>query len=126
MPKRKDETFNNIDQFLAWYRSKRPETIYVVKNKERCAEVMDALRTISELALNSNLEGTEISTDPDELLGTSLCVEIVTNLVVFEEMQRFSAALSKADTFEVYARTDGRVGIGITFEDVYEIAKPSK
>ncbi len=123
----KQENFEDIDKFLDWYKSKRPETVYLVKNKARYAEVMQAVRTIYNFAHDSNPEGTTISMPtPDELTGTSLCVEIVSNLVVFEDMQKFCAALSKADSYETTSRTDGKFLIGIVFEDVYDLAPPSR
>ena len=122
----KQEQFIDIDEFLEWYLSKRPETVFLVKNKARYAEVMAAVRTIYNFAHASNPEGTILSKpSPDELTGTSLVIEIVSNLVVFDDMQKFCAALSKADNFEVHARTDGKALIGIVFEDVWQLAPPS-
>jgi len=51
--KRKNE-FQAIDAFLKWYKSVRPETIYVVKNPKRFDDVAFAIRTIAELAESSN------------------------------------------------------------------------
>ena len=118
--------FDNVDNFLNWYKDNRPETIYLVKNKQRYYEVLSAISTICSFALESNPDGTKITTNPDELLGTSLCVEIITPLVVFESMQELCAALSSADNLEICARTDGTVLIGIVFEDVYDFAPPAK
>ena len=123
----KQEQFTDVDNFLEWYMSKRPETVYLVKNKARYAEAIAAIRTIYDFAHTSNPTGTIISKpSPDDLTGTSLVIEIISNLVVFEDMKRFCAALSKTDNFEIHARTDGNALIGIVFEDVWDLAPPSK
>ena len=119
------EQFTDIDKFLDWFRSTRPETIYLVKNKARYAEVMGAIRTIYDFAYESNPDGTILTAPtPDPLIGDKICVEIISNLVVFEDMKKFCAALSKASNFEVCARTDGKALIGIVFDDVYDIPNP--
>jgi len=120
MPKK--ELFKDTDKFLEWYKSKRPETIYLIKNKQRYDEAMAAVSDICKYSLKSNPEETRITANPDELLGTSICVEIISTLIVFEDIENFCAALSKANNFEVCARVDGKFLLGIVFEDVYEIA----
>ena len=117
------EKFTDVDEFLEWYKSKRPETIYLVKNKARYTEVMDAIRTICDFAIESNPEGTLLTMPTgDPLLGTSMIVEITSNLVVFEDMKKFCSALSKADNFEIRTTSNNKAFIGIVFADVYEIA----
>ena len=122
------EQFTDIEQFIDWYISKRPATIYLVKNKARYAEVMDAIRTICGFATDGlNKDGTTFSMPhPDPLLGTSLILEITCDLLVFEDTQKFCAALSKADNFEVRTTNKGKVFIGIVFQDVYDLASPRK
>jgi len=119
-------TFTDIDDFLEWYKSKRPETIYLVKNKQRYAEVMNAIKTIYKLAYESNPDGTMIKKPtPDELIGDTLIFDIITNLVAFdsEESQEFCSALSKATTFDIGTMTGyKKVLISMKFADVYDFA----
>jgi hypothetical protein len=123
----KQDKFANLDDFLDWFKSMRPETIYLVKDKRRYAEVMDAIRTIYDFAHASNPDGTVLTTPaPDQLIGDKICIEIISNLVVFEDMKKLCAALSKASNFEIVARTDGKASIGIVFEDVYDFAPPRR
>lgn len=115
--------FKDIGKFMARIKSIRPDNI---KNERRYEEVLDSIIHICASALKSNPDRTTLSHKPDELFGTSLCLEIITNLVVFEDMKGFCAALSKADNFEVCAMTEGKVSIGIVFEDVFDLAPPKK
>jgi len=122
--------FKDIGKFMERIKSIRPDNI---KNESRYEEVLDSIIHICATAFKSNPDRTTVSHKPDDLFGTSLCLEIITNVVVFEDMKELCAALSKVHpgTFEICAMADdgvpnGKVSIGIVFEDVYDLAPPRK
>lgn len=116
---------DKIQQLLKVYESKMPKGVVLVKKKERFDEVKQAIQDISDLAWDCD-ESTVIDVYPDDLTGSAVCVKMIANLLVIDMLDKFCEALKKADTFEVYPRDDGYVGIGITFQDVFDAAPPIK
>ena len=125
MPYTKFPQFKSMKDFWEWFNSKRPSTVYLVKDKAKYDEVILAVDTIGSFALESNPNGTTISISQDELLATSICVEITTNLVVFEDMQELCSALEKADNLEITTTTKNKMVIGLVFENIYYFAPPT-
>lgn len=119
-----NDRFNSLDEFLAWVESKLPETTYLVKNNPRHDEAMQAAYAIWNLTAASGNDNFQFRIAPDPLTGTSLCVEIIGSVIVFEDMQKLCPALSVANNLEVCAREDGTSLIGIVFENAYKPAKP--
>ncbi len=99
---------------------KMPETTYLAKNKERYNEVKQAIQDIADFAWASDPTA-KINVSPDGITGTSIGLEIITDLFIVDCLDKFCDALRKGDTFEVCPRTDGSVYVNITFEDVFEI-----
>ena len=107
-----------IDVLLKSYEALMPETAYLKKNPNRYPEVEKAVREIASLALDCDSEA-KIEIKPDELTGSSLCLTIVSNLIVIDEIDKFCTSLAKADNFEVCPRTDGTVSLGMCFENAW-------
>lgn len=118
----KDE---KIQELLKVYKELMPEGVVLVKNKERYEEVRSIIQEISDFAWDV-CESAEIDIRPDELTGASICMEVVTDLFVVDHMDKFCEALKKANNFEIYPRTDGRVGLGLVFKKVFSPAPPIK
>ena len=86
----------------------------------------EAIRAIYDIAscILAADKNARIDCFPDQLTGSSLCLEITTSLVVIDMVDRFCSALKKADSFEFYPRTDGLIGFGVVFENTFVPAPP--
>ena len=113
-----------LKDLIEFYKTYMPENVALVKNKERHAEVEVAITEIGEFAKSSDPKA-NITIEPDELTGTSMTLEIVADLIVVDMIDKFCDALKKADNFEVYPRTDGKIGLGVVFENVFKAAPPA-
>jgi len=118
--------FTSGDDVVEWYRSVRPETVYLIPNKIRHYEIFNAIKTGCDFAKDSNPD-TIIRVSPDELTGTAVHVEILAESVVFNKdtLKQLCTILSIADNFEI-RRHGWKVLFGFVFEDVYDYAQPSK
>ena len=116
---------DTIDMLLNVYKKLMPETVYLVKNKERYPNIEKTVKAISDMVFNIDEEAM-IKVSPDELTGTSLCMEIVTNLFVIDDIDEFCEVLKEATTFEATPFTNGKLHIGFTFEDAWLPAPPVK
>lgn len=112
-----------IDVLIDLYKKYMPETVYLIENPSRYSEAEKAVEIISDLALAIDSTA-KIEAKPDDLTGTSLCLEIITDLIVIDELDKFCSALKKADTFEVSPLTNGKIFFGLTFENTWIPAPP--
>jgi|GEM_PF-1914343 len=117
--------FKNTKEFWKWFDKIRPSTVYLIKDKQKYDAFRCATETICTFALESNPDNTSISIRQDELLSTSICVEITTDLIVFENMRSLCDALEKVDNMEIVATTKSQAIIGLVFEEVYYFAPPT-
>ena len=122
MPKQND--LAGVDAFIEWYKSARPETVYLIKDEAHHAGVMEAVRVLCNTVMKSNPD-TIIEVSPDPLIGTRILVEIITENFVWKDMMLHHEIFSQVDSYEVCARTDGKFMYGITFKNAYELAPPS-
>lgn len=116
---------DNLDYFIDYLKEHLPKTAILTKDHERYNEVRQAMQEIRSLLQETNND-VIIKVVPDELTGTSLCLEIISDLIVIDRMDKFSSILRKADNFEIFQRTDGNIGIGIVFEHVFQPAIPKR
>ncbi len=107
-----------IDILLDAYMRLMPSTAYLKKNPDRYCEVEQAIKEIAQLATDCD-SNAKIEIKPDELTGSSLCLTVVSSLIVIDEIDKFCTALAKADSFEVCPRTDGTISLGICFENAW-------
>lgn len=110
--------FDALDELLAFYKKYIPQTVYLMKNPNRYPEVEKAVKEISDFALAIDSTA-KVKSKPDDLTGSSLCLEITTDLIVVDEIDKFCSALSKADTFEASPLTNGKIFFALTFEDTW-------
>ena len=118
--KRRDE----IDALLSYLEEHTPKTVYLIKNKPRYDEVTQAIKKFADFVWAVD-DKAKITVRPDDLTGTSICVEVITNLVVIDMVDDFCDVLRKANNFEVYPRTDGKIGLGLVFERAFDVAPPT-
>ncbi len=116
---------DGIDELLAYYEEHMPQNVILVKNHKRYDEVKQAIQDIADFVWDTD-DNAKINVNPDDLTGSSICVEIIASLVVIDMIDKFCGALSKANNFEVYPREDGNIGLGIVFEGVFDAAPPKK
>lgn len=110
--------FDVLDELLAFYKKHIPKTAYLMKNPNRYPEVEKAVKEIKDFALAIDSTA-KIEAKPDDLTRSSLCLEITTDLIVIDEIDKFCSALSKADTFEASPLTNGKIFFALTFEDTW-------
>ena len=112
-----------VDNLLEWYKKLMPKTVYLVKNKKRYDEAVKAICEIASCAVDADSDAkVKVSLDP--LAGSSLCLEVTTSLIIVDLLDKFCAALKKANNIEVYARTDGLINFNVVFEDAFVAAPP--
>ncbi len=107
-----------LDELISFYNKHMPKKVCLMKNPDRYHEVKKAVDKISDFILVGDSDA-KISVKPDELTGTSLCLEITTDMIVVDATDKFCDAISKVDTFEFYPLTNGKIFFGISFEDVW-------
>lgn len=114
---------DGIDALIKFYEDHMPRSVVLVKNKQRYEEIKQAIQDIADFVWNTD-KNAIINVTPDDLTGTSICVEIIASLVVIDMVDKFCDALRKANNFEVYPREDGNIGFGLVFENVFDAAQP--
>lgn len=114
-----------LDVLVEFLRENLPDTIYLKTNFARYNEAVEAMRAISDIALDTD-DKSRIKAEPDPLLGTSLGLQIKTSIFIVDEMDKFIDALKKADSFEAVALTDGAVEINVGFNNVFYPVKPTE
>ncbi len=108
----------SLDQLLETYKAFMPKTVYLMKNKKRYDDIVKAVCEIASCAVDVDSDA-KVKIFPDDLTGTSLCLQITASLVVIDLLDKFCSALKKASNLEVYPRTDGLIGLGVVFEDAF-------
>lgn len=114
-----------LDELISFYEKHMPNKVCLMKNPERYREVEKAINKISDFVLSVD-GNAKISAKPDELTGTSLCLEITADLIVVDAIDKFCDAISKADAFEFLPLRNGKVFFGLTFEDTWMPVPPLK
>lgn len=115
----------NIDDLLNYYAEHMPETVYLMKNKDRYPAIEKAAKEIAEMAQACD-EDADIKIYPDELTGTTLCLDITSTLFTIDCLDKFCKALKMATTFEACPLTNGKLSVGITFQNAWVPAPPRK
>lgn len=115
-----------LQNFMNGLEKARPSVTYLAPNKERKAEVMDAIKTIVAMVLENDKDA-KFSVSPDELTGTTVDLTIITEYVEFRPMPEFINAAKVATTYEVLpSNEEGKVEINFTFNRVYKIVGAEK
>lgn len=117
------QKFDLVDEFLEFYKTFMPKTVYLMKNKERYDEAVKAICEIAACVVEVD-SGAKVKIAPDPLLGSDLCLEITASLIVVDLIDKFCSALNKADNLEVYPRTDGLLGFNVSFREAFIPAPP--
>lgn len=119
--KKQDE----IDALHSFYEEHMPKTVYLMRNKGRYEEIVKAMDDIKKFIETIELDATfEIS--KDELIGTSLALEVTCTLLSMTEVDQFCDAIKKADSIDITPKTDGNLSVIFGFNDAYVPAPPKK
>lgn len=119
--KKQDE----IDALLSFYEEHMPKTVYLMRNKGRYEEIVKAMDDIKKFIETIESDATfEIS--KDELIGTSLALEVTCTLLSMTEVDPFCDAIKKADSIDITPKTDGNLSVIFGFNDAYVPAPPKK
>ena len=117
--KKQDE----IDALLSFYEEHMPKTVYLMRNKGRYEEIVKAMDDIKKFIETIESDATfEIS--KDELIGTSLALEVTCTLLSMTEVDQFCDAIKKADSIDITPKTDGNLSVIFGFNDAYVPAPP--
>ena len=113
----------SIDELLNYYEGLMPKKAYLMVNKERYPIIVKAVKEICDMASLCDKEA-KVDIHPDPLTGTTLCLDITTNLFVIDYIDKFCAALKEATTFEACPLTNGMLSVSMTFQKAWVPAPP--
>lgn len=116
---------DKIDELLDYYVEHMPRTVYLVKNAERYPLIEKAVKEIADMALLCDSRA-KIDIHPDDLTGTTLCLDITASLFVVDMIDKFCELLKLTSTFEACPLTTGDVSVSMTFQDAWIPAPPKK
>lgn len=116
---------DQVNQLVEYLKCKLPKGVVLVKNKERYEEIKQAIQDIAD-AIWEYDEEAKVAVEQDELIGTCMLAEFVTDCLGITNTQLFCKGLQKATTMDVTPLVDGKIKIGFTFEDAYSPADPRK
>ncbi len=116
---------DKIDELLDYYVEHMPRTAYLVKNAERYPLIEKAVKEIADMAFLCDSRA-KIDIHPDDLTGTTLCLDITASLFVVDMIDKFCDLLKLASTFEACPLTTGDVSVSMTFQDAWIPAPPKK
>lgn len=114
-----------IDELLDKYVERMPHTVYLMKNAERYPLIEKAVKEIADMAFLCDSRA-KIDIHPDDLTGTTLCLDITASLFVVDMIDKFCDLLKLASTFEACPLTTGDVSVSMTFQDAWIPAPPKK
>ncbi len=107
------------------YQRYMPETVYLVKNQPRHEEAMRSLWRLISFVTQED-ETAEVSFSKNELIGTSLALDIKTYCFATTNVQELCDLLKQVDSLDVVPLTDGRVCLTVGFDNVYKPYEPNE
>lgn len=114
---------DSIDVLLDYYIEHMPKTVYLVKNKGRYEEVVKAMDDIKTF-IETIEPDAKFEISKDELIGTSVGLEVTCTLLSLTEVDQFCDAIRKADSIDIMPKTNGDLSVIFGFNDVYVPAPP--
>lgn len=109
---------DGIDVLLALIEAHMPETVYLVRNKGRYDKIVDAMKKIQDFVASID-DDARFEVSKDQLIGTSIVLDVNCTLLAFTEVDKFCDAIKTADSIDIVALTDGTVKITFGFNDAY-------
>ena len=108
-----NENFEVLDAFLQILKKKLEQSRVQILDATRFKEFESAYNALSEITPDA-----EIVYDMHELNDGSGYIQIETNELIFYDIPRFCKAIEKADNFEIYPLTTGKIQMAVTFNGV--------
>ncbi len=118
--KRKDE----IDALIAVYEAHMPKTVYLMRNPGRYEQVVNAMDEIKSY-ISSIEESATFKITKDELVGTSLIMEVTCTLLSLSEVDQFCNAIKQADTIDFTPLASGDLSVMFGFNNAYIPVPPA-
>ncbi len=109
---------DEIDALLAVYEELMPKTVYLMRNKERYDEIIQAIKDIRDY-ISSIESDAKFKVEKDPLVGCHLSLEVTCTLLSIMEVDKFCNAIKKADGIEIVPLTNGDISISFGFQDAY-------
>ena len=120
---------DDFSSFMKKLLDSKPAMTYFVLNRDKKDLISVSAQTIIDIVRRS-VDDLEIQVSPDELVGTSLELTfILGDGETFgipptvgkrpDDFKNFCAALSVADSFDAYPRTDGKFQVDISYHQAF-------
>ncbi len=116
---------DSIDRLLALYEKHMPATVYLMRNPERYDKIAKAMEELKSF-IDSIEDSATFSITKDELIGTSITLEVRCDLISFTEVDQFCSAIKMVDSIDIVPTDDGRLSVVFGFNDAYIPAPPKQ
>ena len=116
---------DSINQLIAMYEKFMPETVYLKRNGGRYEEVIKAMTELQNFILTIE-EDAKFKIAKEELIGTSLVLEVNCTLLSLTEVDEFCSAIKTSNAIDITPKTDGTLEILFEFKDAYVPVNPKQ
>ena len=120
---KKNNEFPIIDKLLATYKEKVPETVYLLKNKERYAEIMAAIDRIVGYIRDISPDA-KVEVVAGEMDASVICLRVTTDEIIIQDIKGYCDALLKSANMEIYPTKNNKLVMGVVFNGAYSTAPP--
>lgn len=118
---KKNNEFPGIDKLLADYKEKMPKTAYLLKNKERYAEIMAAIDQIIAYVVSISPDA-KIEIEAGKMDTRAIYLTITTDEIIIQDIKGFCDALLNGDNMEIYPAKGDKLVMSILFNGAYSAA----
>ncbi len=115
--------FEEFEKLIAFLRENLPETICLVRNKERYDEIVRSITEIQEYFVEQD-DQTQFVIEKDKLLGMSLCLSVVCQLLSTTDIESLCKVIGKADSIDIEPLCNGKIRFTFGFDNAYKPAPP--
>ena len=114
-------TIDLIKLLISDYERRLPPTVYLVRNGERYQQVIDAMQAIQRF-ISSVEEDARFEIVKEELIGTTLSLEVKCSVLCMTEVDKFCSAIKKADSIDIVPLSNGTLEVIFSFKNAYTTA----
>jgi hypothetical protein len=120
MSKNENADWQEINQFLQWYRENTNENAVVSENKKQYDKIQSAITTIKEFVEKITPDA-EILVRQDKIDKTALFLRVTAKEFIFEDLTNFCKALLTGTNVEFYPVKGRKIVMAIRFGDAYSV-----
>lgn len=106
-----------MDQYMTGLKKYLESTKIGVVNLPRQADLLEAYELIKGIILAEDHDAT-VEIKHGLLQFGDVAIQIVTDDITVYDMRAFSKVIEKADNFQIYPTTDGKIKLDIMFKNV--------